>query len=447
MRIGHIDINNFRGFEERSFDFDPKMNVVLGNNTTGKTTLLHAVQIALGAYLQELTIVTGCSRNFRPSDQRKMYSQANASWMPIPDKPSVEVDARIVDCLYNLDTKESASQEFPISWLRTSNRNSYRNAGELMDATKLMDSHRRDADKTRVTSVLPLMLSFGAARLGGKYNGAEKTQARASREEKAYKCALDEKVDFKSAFNWIYKFDKELAKGREFEGTDAAFIEAIKTAIPAIKDIEIDTKNSEFNAKIQMATDEEPCWLEYSMMSDGFKAMINIAAAMAYRSILLNGFMGAEAVKKTPGIVMIDEVDLYLHPHWQQHVLADLQTAFPEIQFIVTTHSPFIVQSVESQNVITLDTEANNMVSPSNRGIEEIVIDEMGLGNDMGVRSKKYREKYELAHQYFELVKQGNADPETIAEVRDKLERLEREAHLFHDPAFEAVLMMKRGNL
>lgn len=85
---------------------------------------------------------------------------------------------------------------------------------------------------------------------------------------------------------------------------------------------------------------------------------------------------------------MIDEVDLYLHPHWQKHILLDLQTAFPMMQFIVTTHSPFIVQSVKSQNVITLDG-VKGIDDPNKRSIEEIVINEMNMDT---VRSAKYNE-------------------------------------------------------
>ncbi len=254
-----------------------------------------------------------------------------------------------------------------------------------------MEQKRRDADITKTTSVLPLMISFGASRLENNYNGAEKTKARASREEKAYKCALDEKVDFKSAFDWIYRFDKELDKGREFAGCDIAFLNALSDAIPALKVIEIDRKNNEFTAEIQMAKDPQPYWLTYDMMSDGFKSMINIVAEIAYRCIELNGFLGVDAVKKTPGIVMIDEVDLYLHPHWQKHILLDLQTAFPMMQFIVTTHSPFIVQSVKSQNVITLDG-VKGIDDPNKRSIEEIVINEMNMDT---VRSAKYNEMVE----------------------------------------------------
>lgn len=441
MRINKITIKNFRGFAEEQFDFDARMNVVLGNNTTGKTTLLHAVQIALGAFLQELTLVSGCSRNTKDCDIVRKYSNMTKSFQKQTEKPSFEIDANITDGTFHFDSKEYRSQEKHIKWLRQGPKNSHRNAGDLIEAVALMEQKRRNADKNQTTSVLPLMLSFGASRLENNYNGAQKTKARASREQKAYKCALDEKVDFKSAFDWLYRFDKEIAKGREFEGTDIAFINALKEAIPALKQIEIDRKNNEFTTQIQMAKDANPYWLSYDMMSDGFKAMINIVSEIAYRCIELNGFLGEEAVKKTPGIVMIDEVDLYLHPHWQQHILSDLQTAFPLLQFIVTTHSPFIVQSVESRSVITLDgTKGDN--DPNKRSIEEIVINEMNLDT---VRSAKYNDMVDKATQYYEWVKAEKENTPEAIDFKKKLDDIE--AEFSDDPAYVALLRAERRTL
>ena len=57
MRLKHIDIRNFRGYEQKSFDFDRQLSVVVGNNTAGKTALLQAIQVALGAYLASLKVV------------------------------------------------------------------------------------------------------------------------------------------------------------------------------------------------------------------------------------------------------------------------------------------------------------------------------------------------------------------------------------------------------
>lgn len=179
MRIKDITIRNFRGFTERSFIFNSRMNVVLGNNTTGKTTLLHAVQIALGAFLQELTLVTGCARNMKDSDVVRKYSELTKSFQKQQAKPVFEVNACFIDGNYNFTSKEYSCQEKDIKWLRLGPKNSRKNAGELKDMVANMEQKRRDADITKTTSVSPLMISFGASRLENNYNGAEKTKARA----------------------------------------------------------------------------------------------------------------------------------------------------------------------------------------------------------------------------------------------------------------------------
>lgn len=441
MKINNILINNFRGFNNRFFEFDPKMNVVLGDNTTGKTTLLHAIQIALGAFLQEMTFLpggAGYSRSFRPTDQVKVYSDSNKSFIPIAEKPSVEVNTECVIGKFYTSTQSVEMSTRAVWWRRTSNKNSKANAIQLMDFVEEMETTRRNADKQGVNSIFPLFLSFGGARLDKNYKGVEKTKQRATREAKAYKFALEEQVDFKGAFDWIYRYGKNSDKGREFEGTDVAFLNALFEAIPALRQVDIDRKNNEFNAQIQMAKDNEPYWLTYDMMSDGFKSMINIVAEIAHRCIELNGFLGVDAVKKTPGIIMIDEVDLYLHPHWQQHILADLQNAFPEMQFVVTTHSPFIVQSVKSHNVITLDGRIGDS-NPDMRSIEDIAVTEMNMDT---ARFPRYELMVEKAERYYQLVKSGEEHTEEANRVKKELDEIEEQ--FSDDPAYVALLRAER---
>ena len=180
MRINTIKIKNFRGFEDKSFEFDSRMNVVLGNNTTGKTTLLHAVQIALGAYLQALTLIPGgkyFSRNFLKGDQVRKYSESTKSFLLDEQKPSIEVNADYYVGRIALGTKDYSEQIKNITWLREGSKNSRKNNGELMDEVYYMEQQRRNADATKVNSIFPLMLSFGAPRLQNNYNGAEKTKA------------------------------------------------------------------------------------------------------------------------------------------------------------------------------------------------------------------------------------------------------------------------------
>lgn len=87
--------------------------------------------------------------------------------------------------------------------------------------------------------------------------------------------------------------------------------------------------------------------------------MISLVADLALRCARLNSYLGADAVRQTPGIVLIDEVDLHLHPAWQQHVLSTLQQAFPCIQFIVSTHSPQVLSMVRRENIRIIDLDAD----------------------------------------------------------------------------------------
>lgn len=89
-------------------------------------------------------------------------------------------------------------------------------------------------------------------------------------------------------------------------------------------------------------------YVESSMLSDGYKRLVNIVVDIAIRCALLNkGIYGSEAYKKTHGTVIIDEIDEHLHPALQSKVLKSLHQTFPEIQFIVSTHAPLVMSSVE----------------------------------------------------------------------------------------------------
>ena len=95
--------------------------------------------------------------------------------------------------------------------------------------------------------------------------------------------------------------------------------------------------------------------LPFQMLSDGYRNVIKIILDIATRMCILNPYLKGEALKKTSGIVLIDEVDLSLHPTWQKRIMGILKEQFPRIQFICATHSPFIIQSLEEGELITLD--------------------------------------------------------------------------------------------
>ncbi len=92
-------------------------------------------------------------------------------------------------------------------------------------------------------------------------------------------------------------------------------------------------------------------------LSDGVQCMLSLSGDLAARCAVLNPQYGPDAPARTPGIVLIDEIDLHLHPAWQQRVLGDLQRAFPMVQFIVTTHSPQVLTTVRREHIRFLTTD------------------------------------------------------------------------------------------
>lgn len=85
------------------------------------------------------------------------------------------------------------------------------------------------------------------------------------------------------------------------------------------------------------------------LAADGYRSVLGLVADLAFRCGVLNSHREGEAPQLTSGVVLIDEIDMHLHPTWQTHVLSDLAKAFPLIQFIVTTHSPFVLSSIKGE--------------------------------------------------------------------------------------------------
>lgn len=443
MRLKHIDIRNFRGYELKSFDFDGQLSVVVGNNTAGKTALLQAIQVALGAYLASLKALPNepaYRHNFTKDDEFQRYDREKKDFFKNDESTRIDVDG-----LYPTTVKDGsadyAMEETPVSWWREFRGNktthSVECAGELMEHVEVME-HKRETEGDN--AIFPLVLSFGANRIDNQYRTATKTKERASKITLGYKSSLRETVDFQSAFDWLYRYEQSMKKGQEFEGTYDAFLDALTKAIPALTDVMVDSKNNELTAKVTVRG-QEPTYQTFDHMSDGFKSIICIVAETAYRCVQLNGFLGKEAVRKTPGVVLIDELDLYLHPRWQQHLLDDLCKAFPLIQFIVSTHSPFIIQSVRKQNLITLDG-VNDGTDPIYRSIEEIVTTEMNMETP---RSKAYNLMLEKAERYYQLVKKGQGNTAEAKKVSKELDEIEQE--FSDDPAYVALLRAERKSV
>lgn len=432
MVIQSIKIQNFKGFSNQVYAFNPRFNVIIGDNGSGKSTVLNALQVALGGYLQclDLPATKNFRRPIKPSEVRKVWNAAYKSYENAPKETAVEVSGYF----------ETA--DAPISWKRamlvngTTSHNRM-DTGALMDLVETWKQGKKSA-----LLPTPIVASFGTERTQAQIRKSQQAQSRRTKLEKAFLAALSDKVDFIGAIEWLHNYEQELVYDREFEGTKTAFFEAIETAIPYLKKVGYNSYYQELEAEVQINEKAFGKTL-HSNLSDGLKAMLNLVAELAFRCVALNGFFGKETIKKTAGVVLIDELDMHLHPNWQTRIVQDLKTAFPKIQFIVTTHAPFVIQSLKKEELIFLEPNLYAEEDPFRKSIEEISSEEMGVQNVP--RSLRFLEMQEVASQYYNLLEQGHnsANSAAVKSLRKRLNELEQ---LFSDdPAFVALLKAERN--
>jgi predicted ATP-binding protein involved in virulence len=133
--------------------------------------------------------------------------------------------------------------------------------------------------------------------------------------------------------------------------------------------------------------------------------------------MMLNPHLYETAIQKTAGVVLIDEIDLHLHPRWQQQVLGDLMKIFPQIQFIITTHAPSVIQSVKHENLLILADDTCYYPSQNVYGRDVNSI----LANIMGAKSRPAT----IEERFDEIYKHIDAGELELASAKtDELEQI-----------------------
>jgi AAA domain, putative AbiEii toxin, Type IV TA system len=153
----------------------------------------------------------------------------------------------------------------------------------------------------------------------------------------------------------------------------------------------------------------------------------------------LNPGLGEDVAQNVDGVVLIDEIDLHLHPRWQRRVVSDLRAAFPRVQFIATTHSPFVVQSMGADEVINLDRASS--LDFQHSSVEDIVEVEMGVEGVQ--RSQVFHAKVAAAREYLAALEGRPKDDAEVARLKNRLDKLQ--VQFGNDPVYVASLLQKRA--
>jgi predicted ATP-binding protein involved in virulence len=182
--------------------------------------------------------------------------------------------------------------------------------------------------------------------------------------------------------------------------------------------------------------------LGLAQLSDGERCFLAIVTDLSRRLVLANPQL--ENPLEGHGIVLIDELELHLHPKWQRGVVENLRTTFRNIQFIATTHSPFVIQSLRPGELINLDPDEFQEPEYADKSIEDI--SETVMGVELPQKSERYLLMMKAAEEYFLLLSEAKArggDDSDTAEMRRRLEDIF--VPYGEDAAFSAFLKFQRG--
>lgn len=326
FRFKHLHAENFRCFESLELSLEDDLTILFAENGGGKSALLDALAIGLAVIQRD-----------SPKDLKLTPSR----------------DPRLV----NLDEKGRREAAGPctvswraevglgtlVQWATNASAASGRTTKDHGPILEAIERTRAPGDRW------PLFGWYGTDRMGRGKVRSRKQRPTGDRWE-GYASALDPRLDDAALLQWfsdeILSDTVRRREEQEERFLDAAVANAMVRATPGVDRIWYEPR--EEGPMVRFETGHLATWSE---LSDGFHVFLAMVGDIARRAVMLNEKDGGEAPERVEGVVLIDEIDLHLHPRWQRIALDGLRKAFPKLQFIVSTHSPQVLSSALNRQV------------------------------------------------------------------------------------------------
>lgn len=402
MIIKRVEYVNYRGLKTGTIDFDPRLTIVVGKNGSGKSSVLQAVAIAvswivariksekgIGQYIDELSVTNG-HQNAMIDAYFEEFGK-----ITIPNK-----------------TKAGLPKRFSI---------------DLNGLRDYVNGIRESLENTDFKSSVPVFAFYGVKRavidIPLRIRNTEEHML------ETYKDCLNGAAKFRDFFMWFrnqedleneYRLDMD--GGENYSSRElGTFRRAMQIFLPEYTNVRVRRK------PLRMTVRKDGEELNIAQLSDGEKIYIALIGDLCRRLVLANPSI--EDPLEGRGIVMIDEVDLHLHPQWQAEVTERLIKVFPNLQFIITTHSPQVINRVATDRLRILE---NGEIIRANYGYgmpTNIVLQDI-----MGIENEQPKEVVDLINSIYRAIADKNvieaesliSQLENIVPQHPELSRLNR---------------------
>ncbi len=412
MHIQTLSLQNFRGFEEKTIDFHPQFNVLIGENGSGKTTILDAINLALQKFIHLLDDGEK-QRDFIQKNDVKIGQRASGIVAKIAFGSNEEVIEIFTDKTKINKANSQSLEQFLIPIRHETPPN------------------------------IPILSYYTWNRLSNIVNDRnDKTINIKGEYDAYYKAFSTSNYMYQDFLNWFemgenYENDTRLKVNINFRHPDLEAVRgAISLFLSKLSGVEMGnlTIKRTFDAKefgevrndtADLILKKNGQELSFSQLSSGEKNILMLIADIARKLTVANRIPIRTALHGY-GIILIDEIDIHLHPSWQRKILPALHHTFPNIQFIVTTHSPLIIQEMKKEEIVFLDKTPDyepNLLTP-----DSILMRIQGLPDiETPERKEKLQELAKIDIAITELKKQGKDNPAKIQQLWNRFQKIAKQ--------------------
>ena len=405
MKVKRLTMRSFRGIDDLTLDFDPNITVLIGNNGVGKSSVLNSLSTLLADLTGRLRTSTGSE--IMEGDSRQFFSESDIK--DGAQESSVSVQASflsLADVEIERTTEQKALDLENISWSLTKFQKN-QGKGSLRDSGQLhliVDRLHEQFFSSNPNLFLLVFYPVNRTVPDIPFESLPTKQSHPFRQLQAYDQSLNGRLDFALFLTWFKQqedLENEIRLNDSPDHRDR-YLEAIRKAIPELLPgfSNLRVRRSPLRMTVQKQGQE----LIINQLSDGEKCLLAMVGDLARRLAIANP--GLPNPLQGEGVVLIDEIELHLHPKWQRAIVPALTRTFPNCQFIVTTHSPQVLGEVKGK-VYRLKLTSDGIIAESlqtyGRDSSEILEDEMEAD------SRSVEIKQDL-RQLFRLIEDGDLD-------------------------------------